>query len=100
MMFMRPIFLGIAILAITASSAGASEALDAFLEQLQCNAPPDATDALLGMLEDGTLDPDSRQGVRSTYCWTLTPAIDIQSVSFTRLCASNDDPEQIAAHPE
>jgi hypothetical protein len=83
-----------------ATQAVAAEPISHVIDQLRCTTPPDVTADLEKLLKSGFLIGKSVEGADSTNCWALKDAVTIHGVPFTRLCASHEDPQVIAAHPK
>jgi hypothetical protein len=90
------------VLAIPAP-APAQEAGQNFIDHLQrqiiCQSAPDPTPTLLYLSRNRRLDAKKGRRTGGETCWTIYPLLKIDSIAFTNICASSDDPLLIELFP-
>lgn len=73
--------------------------IDHTARQIACAYPPDPTAMLLYLSKTKRLDLKKGERIDSETCWTRRPALAIEGVSFTHICASAEDPLLIELFP-
>lgn len=84
-----------AFLGLLASGLPAQASDDALgrnlVRQLSCASDPDATVALLHLEKTGRIGENDGDRVDGETCWFMKPALRIEGIVFTRICATADD---------
>ncbi|CAM5466401.1 hypothetical protein MAUB1S_07839 [Mycolicibacterium aubagnense] len=85
----------VTLLGLLASGLPAEATEDALgqnlVRQLSCLNDPDATVALLHLEKTGRIGDNDGDRNDGETCWFMKPALKIEGVVFTRICATADD---------
>ncbi len=92
------IFVGGAALATANASAFAADQTE-ILRQLTCAGKPNPTPILQGLAQSGSIEVSTGQRQDSSTCWVLKTPMAVDGLSFDHICASSEDPQDIADHP-
>lgn len=101
-MMARPSWIPFFVIASTASGAEGEDGgpfIDHAARQIACAYPPDPTAMLLYLNKTKRLDLKKGERIDSGTCWILRPALGIEGVPFTHICASAEDPLLIELFP-
>src|SRR3712207_5513648 len=85
---------------IWAQAVVASDAVVLLQEMMRCRTEPRPTGTLRALLADGVLKERIGPGIDEEYCWTLSPSLHWEGMTFKAICAVTDDPAAIAENPE
>jgi hypothetical protein len=72
---------------------------DHLARQIICQSPPDPTATLLYLSRNKHIDAKKGERADSETCWIIYPPLKIDSIAFTHICASAEDPLLIDLFP-
>lgn len=89
---------------LTAAIPGTASALDRMerlvLEELACTDLPQSLIILSQLRDEGRIDTAQNLGYDSLSCFQIAGGLAVQGITFTSVCAYEEDAALQAAHPE